>query len=98
MSRGVLFVHNNFPGQFGDLAQVLLARGVPCIAIGQHYSPGLEGVKLARYTLGRGSTAGIFPMATRAEADLLRARSAYNAAMALKTEGWDPAVIIGHPG
>jgi hypothetical protein len=32
--RGVLFVHNNFPGQFRDLAESLVARGVPCAAIG----------------------------------------------------------------
>jgi glycosyltransferase involved in cell wall biosynthesis len=98
MSSGVLFVHNNFPGQFGDLAQVLMARGVPCIAVGQGHAPGLQGVKIARYNLPRGSTPGIFHLATRAEADLLRARSAFDAAMALKNEGWDPAVIIGHPG
>lgn len=98
MPRGVLFVHNNFPGQFGDLAQVLMARGVPCAAIGQQHAPGLQGVKIARYTLGRGSTPGIFDIATRAEADLLRARSAFDAAVALKEHGLDPAVIIGHPG
>ncbi|MBU1377834.1 MAG: glycosyltransferase [Alphaproteobacteria bacterium] len=98
MSRGVLFVHNNFPGQFADLVQVLLARGVPCLAIGQGHAPGVQGVKIARYNLPRGSTPGIFPLATRAEADLLRARGAYDAAVALKNEGWDPAVIVGHPG
>lgn len=98
MSRGVLFVHNNFPGQFADLAQTLLARGVPCLAIGQNHSPGLEGVKIARYSLPRGSTPGIFHLATRAEADLIRARGAYDAAQALKAEGWDPAVIVAHPG
>ena len=94
----ILFVHNNFPGQFADLAQMLLARGVPCVALGQNHSPGLPGMKLARYSLPRGSTPGIFPLAVRAEADLIRARGAYDAAQALKLEGWDPAVIIGHPG
>jgi glycosyltransferase involved in cell wall biosynthesis len=98
MSSGVLFVHNNFPGQFGDLAQVLMARGVPCLAVGQDHAPGVNGVKIARYGLARGSTPGIFPLATRAEADLIRARGAYNAAKALKQEGWDPAVIVSHPG
>jgi glycosyltransferase involved in cell wall biosynthesis len=88
MSSGILFVHNNFPGQFADLAQVLVARGVPCAAIGQGHSPGVP----------RGSTPEIFPLAVRAEADLIRARSAYDAALALKQAGWDPAVIVGHPG
>jgi len=98
MSNGVLFVHNNFPGQFADLAQMLVARGVPCIAIGQSHAGGMEGVRLAKYALPRGSTPGIFDLATRAEADMIRARGAYNAALALKQEGWDPAVIVGHPG
>lgn len=98
MSNGVLFVHNNFPGQFADLAQLLVARGVPCIAVAQDHARGMDGVKLAKYALPRGSTPGIFELATRAEADMIRARSAYNAALALKQEGWDPAVIVGHPG
>lgn len=98
MPRGVLFVHNNFPGQFRDLAQTLVARGVPCLAVGQDHSPGLEGVRLARYGLPKGTTPGILPLAIRAEADLIRATGAHSAAKALRHEGWDPAVIVGHPG
>jgi glycosyltransferase involved in cell wall biosynthesis len=98
MPRGLLFVHNNFPGQFRDLAETLTARGVPCVAIGQNHSPGIRGVRLARYGLPRGSTPDILPLAVRAEADLIRARGAYAAAKALKLEGWDPAVIVVHPG
>lgn len=48
MAAGVLFVHNNFPAQFGDLARALLARGVPCAAIGQNSAPGVQGVRIAR--------------------------------------------------
>ena len=98
MPRGVLFVHNNFPGQFRDLAQTLLAGGVPCMAIGQSYARGLDGVRIARYNLGRGTTPGILPEATRAEADLIRAKGAFEAARGLRAEGWDPAVIVSHPG
>lgn len=98
MPAGVLFVHNNFPAQFRDLAQTLVARGVPCLAVGQDHAGNLAGVRTARYNLQRGSTPGIFPLAVRAEADLIRGRSAYDAARALKLEGWDPQVIVGHPG
>ena len=98
MPRGVLFVHNNFPGQFRDLATTLMARGVPCAAVGQSHSPGMSGVRLARYTLPRGTGTDVFPLAVRAEADLIRGRSAHDAARALKTEGWNPQVIVGHPG
>ncbi|WP_293677099.1 glycosyltransferase [uncultured Phenylobacterium sp.] len=98
MPRGVLFLHNNFPGQFRDLAETLAARGAPCVAVGQNHAPGIPGVRLVRYSLARGSTPGILPEAVRAEADLIRAKGAFEAARALKAEGWDPAVIVGHPG
>jgi glycosyltransferase involved in cell wall biosynthesis len=98
MRGGVLFVHNNFPGQFRDLAQTLMARGVPCCAIGQGHSPGLPDVALASYGLAKGTTEGIFPLAVRAEADLIRGHGAWRAAKALKDQGWDPEVIVAHPG
>jgi glycosyltransferase involved in cell wall biosynthesis len=98
MPRGVLFVHNNFPGQFRDLAETLAARGVPCCAIGQSHSSGLSSVRMASYGLGKGTTPDIFLHAVRAEADLLRAHGAWRAARALRAEGWDPAVIVAHPG
>lgn len=96
--RGVLFVHNNFPGQFRDLAEHLGARGVPCAAIGGATSPGVEGVTIGRYALDRGSTPEMFPLAIRAEADLIRGASALRMARTLKARGFDPAVIVGHPG
>lgn len=98
MPSGVLFIHNNFPAQFRDLATSLLAMGVPCCAIGQEHAAILPGMRTARYRLPRGSTQGIYPLAIRAEADLIRARSAHDAAVALKNEGWDPQVIVGHAG
>ena len=98
MPSGVLFVHNNFPAQFRDLAQTLKARGVPIAAIGGTRAPGVQDVMIGRYNLPRGSTPGIFNLAVRAEADLIRGRSAFDMARALKERGVDPAVIVGHPG
>ncbi len=98
MPAGVLFVHNNFPAQFRHLAEALVARGVPCRAIGMATAPGLQGVRIGRYDLPRGSTPDIAPLATRAEADLIRARMALESARAFKVEGFEPAVIVGHPG
>lgn len=99
MPAGVLFVHNNFPAQFRHLAEALLARGVPCWAVGAYTSPGVQGVRIRRYNLPRGTTPGIFNLAVRAEADLIRGRMALEGARSLKAEeGIDPAVIIGHPG
>lgn len=98
MSAGVLFVHNNFPAQFRDLARALVERGVPCFAIGGEHAPGLPGVQMVRYRLPRGSGKDVFALAIRAEADLLRGRSALDAARWLKNQGHEPQVIVGHPG
>lgn len=98
MAAGVLFVHNNFPAQFRDLSRALVARGVPCFAIGYEPAPGAPGVELVRYRLPRGSGKDVFPLAIRAEADLLRGRYALEAARWLKNQGHEPQVIVGHTG
>ncbi|WP_374570399.1 glycosyltransferase [Phenylobacterium sp.] len=98
MLERVLFVHSNFPAQFRDLARELVARGVACAAIGGQTSPGLEGVRLAKWSNSKASTPGILPLAVRAEADLIRGRAALDAALELKAEGFEPDLIIGHPG
>jgi glycosyltransferase involved in cell wall biosynthesis len=94
----ILFVHNNFPAQFGFLAEDLVARGYVCHAIGAHTAKKVEGVELWAWKAGRGSTPNIFDPATRAEADLIRGRAAANCALALKDRGYQPRLIIGHPG
>ncbi len=93
----ILFVHSNFPGQFGFIAEALMQRGHRCAAITQT-GKGIPGVSLATWSLKRGSAAQIHPFAVRAEADLMRAEAAAAAALALKNSGFLPKLIIGHPG
>ncbi|MBW3558316.1 MAG: glycosyltransferase [Proteobacteria bacterium] len=96
-ANGVLFVHNNYPGQFGFLADALRERGVPCRAIGSASAKTTD-IPIQKYSLTRGTTTDIFPAATRAEADLIRAHAAVARALAHKAEGFHPELIIGHPG
>ena len=98
MSRRILFVHQNFPGQFPRIADALVARGDEVAAIGGGSAQEIEGVKLVRWSRFRGSTPGIFDAATRAEADLIRGEAAAGAAMELRNAGFIPDVIVGHPG
>ena len=98
MPAGVLFVHNNFPSQFADLVDALVARGIPCAGLGSATARSVNGVRVAKYSLPRGSTPGMFPLAVRAEADLIRGRAALEGARALKEEGFDPQIIVGHAG
>jgi glycosyltransferase involved in cell wall biosynthesis len=98
MPKGVLFIHNNFPGQFRDLAQTLQARNVPICAVSQIHGPGLPGVYIARYKLSRSSTPDLYKPAVRAEADLIRAFGALKGMERVKADGFDPQVIVAHPG
>ena len=98
MSRRILFVHQNFPGQFPHIADALVARGDKVAAIGGPTATERPGIKLVRWANNRGSTTGIFNAATRAEADLIRAQAAAGAAVELRKAGFVPDVIIGHPG
>ena len=57
-----------------------------------------EGLTLVKWGTRRGTTEGILPAAVRAEADLIRGAAAAQAALKLQAEGWNPALIVGHPG
>lgn len=94
----VVFVHNNFPGQFVHLAPALKARGHEVVAIGSSTARQIADIPLAKYTLKRGTTEGIVPLAVRYEADCLRGSAAAQAAVALRAKGFTPDLVIGHFG
>jgi glycosyltransferase involved in cell wall biosynthesis len=94
----VLFVHNNFPAQFRFIAEALQAKGDQCVAIASKTGRNLPGIPVYRWEATRGSTKGIFPLATRTEADLIRANAAVEHALRLKKRNFNPDLIIGHPG
>ena len=93
----VLFVHNNFPAQFGFIAAALKARGWRCAAIGSPTARSAD-IPVRHWKLGRGTGKDVFAYAVRAEADFLRAQAAAKVAVDLKARGFDPDVIVGHPG
>lgn len=94
----ILIVHQNFPGQFPHIADALRARGDKVAAIGGKTARPRPGVDFRRWSTTRGTTKGIFEPATRAEADMIRGTAAAQAAAQLKRDGFNPDVIIGHPG
>ena len=96
--RTILFVHQNFPGQFPRIAEALVARGDRVAAIGSATARDMPGVDLRRWSNDRGTTPGILPVAVRAEADLIRGGAAVREASRLAAEGFEPQVIVGHPG
>ncbi|MEX0740631.1 MAG: glycosyltransferase family 4 protein [Pseudohongiella sp.] len=95
----LLFVHQNFPGQFRFLAPALVGRGHQVVAISRKGNGGvLPGVELCHYDLARGNTAGIHVLASEWESKVLRGEACARVAEELRRRGFVPDLIIAHPG
>lgn len=95
----VLFIHQNFPGQFVHLAGALAQeRGnrVAALAINKHPVP--KGVELRTYSLLRDPVPETHPLLREQESKILRAEACASAAFKLKHDGFEPDVIVAHPG
>lgn len=96
----ILFIHQNFPGQFKFLAPALAQRGHRVVAMTMQKIEQREwqGVSLVPYTASRGSTAGIHPWVGDFETKTIRGEACFRAALALKAQGFVPDVIVAHHG
>lgn len=97
----VLFIHQNFPGQFKHLAPALAAdpgNEVVALTLQANPAPQWQGVRLVSYQLKQGSTPGVHPWVTDFESKVIRGDGAFRAALALRAAGFNPDVIIAHPG
>ncbi|WP_374302956.1 glycosyltransferase [Paracoccus sp. (in: a-proteobacteria)] len=93
----ILFVHQNFPGQFPHLAPALAARGHQVLALTDEKNQRASPVSTVRYKTPEPVQASPFgrSYATHAERGYLAARGA----RALRDRhGFTPDVIIGHTG
>ena len=96
----ILFIHQNFPGQFKHLAPALAARGheVSAFTMQKVAAGHWQGVRLLPYRPARGSTPGIHPWLIDLETKTIRAEAAFRHALALRAQGYEPDVVIAHPG
>lgn len=96
----ILFIHQNFPGQFKFLAPALVQRGHRVVAMTMQKIDQREwqGVSLVPYSASRGSTPGVHPWVGDFETKTIRGEACFRAALALKTQGFMPDVIVAHHG
>jgi glycosyltransferase involved in cell wall biosynthesis len=95
----ILFVHQNFPGQFKHLAPELVRRGhtVVALALRAYNTHVWQGVSLVSYSVERRSSANIHPWLADFESKTIRGEACFRAAHRLQSEGFTPDVIIAHP-
>lgn len=97
----ILFVHQNFPGQFIHLAPALAAEQgnqVLALTMQQNSPTTWSGIRIIPYQIARGTSADIHPWLADAEPKAIRGEAAMRAALKIKAEGFVPDVIIAHPG
>ena len=93
----ILFIHQNFPGQFRHIAPALANHGhqVHALAITGQATPG---VSLHSYRPSKGSSTSIHPLASEFETKVIRAEACGQAMLQLKANGLMPDLVIAHPG
>lgn len=95
----VLFIHQNFPGQFVHLSASLAAdKKNRVAALTMRDNPAPKNVHVRKYSLLRSPAAETHPMLRDEEAKVLRAEACASAAFQLKRDGFEPDVIVAHPG
>lgn len=99
MTRTIVFVHQNFPGQYRHLAPALQRRGDRVMAIGGPTSQPLPGFPLHRYDpLPAGGVPPCHPWAADFQTKVLRAEAVARCLEPLLQAGLRPDLVIGHPG
>ena len=99
----ILFVHQNFPGQYIHILQRLARSGHhQLVALGinepDRNRPLPDQLQYFRYRLDRGNTPGIHPLVMETETKMIRAEGCARASEQLHKKGFVPDVILAHPG
>ncbi|WP_137701061.1 glycosyltransferase [Marimonas lutisalis] len=96
----ILFIHQNFPGQFKHLAPALAAQGHEVVALTLRVKKETpwNGVRILPYTVERKGGQALHPWLVDFDTKLTRGECCYHAACELRDSGFAPDVIIAHPG
>jgi glycosyltransferase involved in cell wall biosynthesis len=94
----LLLIHQNFPGQFRQLAPYLQQRGHELVAICAHQRPIAVACRILRYEEPDKPPAGLSFSAQIATDALVRADRVARLCHQLEQEGWRPDAIAAHSG
>lgn len=96
----ILFIHQNFPGQFKHLAPALAKAGHECVALTLRVKEpqNWQGVRILPYGLKAPQQRGVHPWLLDTDTKVIRAEACYRAARVLRDKGFTPDIIVAHPG
>jgi glycosyltransferase involved in cell wall biosynthesis len=95
-----LFIHQNFPAQFKNLAPALVRLGhdVTAFMLSNNDFTLWKGIKIIPYSLSRGNAQDAHPWTKDFESKVIRGEACLEAALTLKNSDYQPDIIIAHPG
>ncbi|MDR5171710.1 glycosyltransferase family 4 protein [Methylobacillus flagellatus] len=95
----ILFIHQNFPGQFRHIAQSLVDEGGhQVLSLCEAHAPGMQGVQRMEYKPARAATQGVHAYLAPVEEHVIRGQSVARALLHLKEKGYRPDIIVAHMG
>ncbi|MCK4493835.1 MAG: glycosyl transferase, partial [Methylococcales bacterium] len=95
----ILFIHQNFPGQFKHLAKKLAEKKQNrVIALRVHKNTGIENVDIYEYPILTAESQNIHPLVKDFETKVRRAESVAKFCNTLKETGFTPDIVIAHAG
>lgn len=95
----ILFVHQNFPGQFKHLAPALAADPAnTVVAFTMTREPSMQRVRVILYKPAKGTSGTVHPWVSDFETKVIRAEAVFRTALKLREEGFSPDVIYAHHG
>ncbi|NCQ24030.1 MAG: glycosyl transferase [Rhodobacteraceae bacterium CG17_big_fil_post_rev_8_21_14_2_50_63_15] len=96
----ILFIHQNFPGQYKHLAPALAARGHQCTALTLRVKKPAtwQGVQMLPYALPARAGQQVHPWLLDLDTKVTRGEACYRAARDLRDQGLRPDLILAHPG
>lgn len=95
----ILFIHQNFPGQFKFLGPALVKEGHKVFALAiRDKTVKWKGIDVISYQPARATSKEIHPWISDFETKVIRAEAVYRKLLELKEKGLNPDLIVAHPG
>ncbi|MDQ7070767.1 MAG: glycosyltransferase [Rhodobacterales bacterium] len=96
----ILFIHQNFPGQFKHLAVALVQAGhqVTALTLRVKERTNWNGVRVLPYKIERRSGQNVHPWLIDFDTKVTRGEACYHEARRLRAAGYTPDIIIAHHG
>ena len=100
MIMKILLIHQNFPGQFLHLGPALVRDGheVHALVMKKEVPAQWQGVVMHSYMPTKGTAQGVHPWVLDMETKVIRGEAVFRKGMELKAAGFEPDVVVAHPG